>query len=274
MITFPNAKINLGLDVVCRRSDGYHDISTLFYPVPLCDILEMTELPDGENPSLTVYGNTIDCPPEKNLVMKAYRAMAERYEIPSVAFYLVKKIPDGAGLGGGSADAAFAIRMLRDSFLPQVNDNTLAEIAATIGADCPFFIYNKPMYATGIGDILTPVPDVLNGYTMLLVKPDVYVSTKEAYSMIHPASPEKTVSEIVAQLPDVWKTELKNDFEPGVFAKFPVVKQIKQCMYDGGAVYASMSGSGSSVYGIFESVNLAESLYASLDFSNKFLLSL
>lgn len=274
MITFPNAKINFGLDVVRRRSDGYHDISTLFYPVPLCDTLEMTELHAGEEPTLTVIGNSIDCPPEKNLVMKAYRALADKYAIPPVAFRLAKNIPDGAGLGGGSSDASFALRMLRDAFLPHLHDDVIASIAATIGADCPFFIYNKPMYATGIGEILTPAPEVLAGYTMLLVKPDVYVSTKEAYSMIHPAVPAKPIPEIVCASPDSWKYDLKNDFEPGVFSLHPQVGRLKQLMYDAGAIYASMSGSGSSVYGIFDSVNLADSLFASLDFNQKFLLAL
>lgn len=274
MITFPNAKINFGLDVVSRRPDGYHDISTLFYPVPLCDTLEMTELPADSDVKLSVSGNSIDCPPEKNLVMKAYRALADKYDLPPVAFRLVKNIPDGAGLGGGSSDASFALRMLRDAFLPHIHDDALAEIASRIGADCPFFIYNKPMYATGIGEVLSAAPEVLAGYTMLLVKPEVYVSTREAYSMIHPEQPAKSVPEIVCSSPDNWKYDLKNDFEPGVFSLHPEVGEMKQSMYDAGALYASMSGSGSSVYGIFDSANLADSLFKTLDYQQKYLLAL
>lgn len=274
MITFPNAKINLGLDVVERRTDGYHNISTMFYPIPLCDVLEMSQSDGLDDVTLTVYGNKIDCPAEKNLVVKAYRAFANQYEIPPVEFHLAKRIPDGAGLGGGSADAAFALTMLRDTFVPHVDNDKLASIASSIGADCPFFIFNRPMFAEGIGNIFSDAPEVLAGYSMILIKPDVYVSTKEAYSHITPCHPEVSVRQMVCGAPDAWRGLLKNDFEPGVFALHPQLAQIKQDLYDAGALYASMSGSGSSVYGIFDNANLAEKYFRTLTEPQKFLLAL
>ena len=175
MITFPNAKINLGLNIVERRADGYHNIETVFFPVPLTDVLEIVPVDEGDVTTLTCYGNVVDCPTEKNLVMRAYRLLQERYDLPPVAMHLYKHIPDGAGLGGGSSDAAHALKMLNQMFELGIPDDELAAMAATLGADCAFFIYNRPMLATGVGDQLTPLNVDLKGKSLLLVKPPVGV---------------------------------------------------------------------------------------------------
>ena len=258
MILYPNAKVNLGLDIVRRRADGYHDISTVFYPINLTDILEVVPA-KGNDATLTTYGRHIDCPVEKNLVMKAYRLMQRELAAPPVDIYLTKIIPDGAGLGGGSADAAFTMLAVNELFALGVPQHELARMAATIGADCPFFIYNRPMSASGIGDILTDVPVSLKGYRMLLVKSDdLYVPTKLAYSRVTPREPEVTVTDVIARPVDEWQGRLKNDFEPSVFASFPQLATLKARLIESGAVYAAMSGSGSSVFGIFDSANMAE----------------
>ena len=259
MIVYPNAKVNLGLDIVRRRADGYHDISTVFYPIGVTDILEVVPARGGDA-TLTTYGRHIDCPVEKNLVMRAYRLMQREFAAPPVDIYLTKIIPDGAGLGGGSADAAFTMLAVNELFALGVPQQELARLAATIGADCPFFIYNRPMSASGIGDRLADVPVSLKGYRMLLVKPDdISVPTKLAYSRVTPREPEVVVTEIVARPLAEWQGLLKNDFEPSVFAAFPRLATLKERIMESGAVYAAMSGSGSSVFGIFDSANMAES---------------
>lgn len=258
MILYPNAKVNLGLDIVRRRADGYHDISTVFYPINLTDILEVVPA-KGDDATLTTYGRHIDCPVEKNLVMKAYRLMQREFAAPPVDIYLTKIIPDGAGLGGGSADAAFTMLAVNEVFGLGVPQERLAALAATIGADCPFFIYNRPMSATGIGDVLTDCPVSLKGYKMLLVKSDeISVPTKLAYSRVTPQVPDIDVTEIISRPVAEWQGVLKNDFEPSVFASFPQLSELKARLLDSGAVYAAMSGSGSSVFGIFDSANMAE----------------
>lgn len=257
MITFPNAKINLGLHIVSRRSDGYHNIETVFYPIPLTDSLEIVPA-KGVESTLTCYGRVVDCPVEKNLVMKAYRMMEEAYGLPPVDIYLVKHIPDGAGLGGGSSDASFCMKMLNDMFEIGLSAEQLAAMAAKIGADCPFFIYNQPMIATGIGDVLEPIGVDLKGKTMLLVKPDVSVPTKAAYALVTPAAPDKPLPEILSAGINAWATDLHNDFEKSVFAQYPGLAEVKQRLTDSGASYAAMSGSGSSIFGIYHSAELAD----------------
>lgn len=261
MITFPNAKINLGLNVVERRPDGYHNIETVFYPIGLTDILEIVAAQSGET-TLTTYGNPVDCPPEKNLVMKAYRMLAEQYELPPVNIYLYKRIPDGAGLGGGSSDAAHTLTMLREMFELDITDQQLAAMASRLGADCAFFVYNRPMAATGIGDVLTPVEVDIKGRTLLLVKPPVAVSTAQAYSRVEPATPSQWARDVVTWPIEQWDGALANDFEPSVFALFPRLWLIKAALLDGGAQYAAMSGSGSTVYGIFDDAKVAEQVGA------------
>ncbi len=257
MIKFPNAKINLGLNIVNRRQDGYHDIETVFYPIALHDVVEIVPA-KGDNSTLTTYGNPINCPVEKNLVMKAYRLLEKEYNLPPVDIYLHKNIPDGAGLGGGSSDAANVLLILNDIFNLNISQNVLANYAARLGADCAFFIYNTPMKATGIGDILDPIEVPLQGKYLLLIKPEISVPTAEAYSKVKPSPSKHHLEDLMTDSIESWKVTLKNDFEPSVFSSYPELSVIKQKMYDNGAIYASMSGSGSSIFGIFDNANMAE----------------
>ncbi len=257
MITFPNAKINLGLDIVARRPDGYHDLQSVFYPIALTDVLEIVPA-HADDATLTCYGRHIDCPVEKNLVMKAYRLMQQQWNVPPVDIYLYKNIPDGAGLGGGSSDAAHVMTMLNEMFALDIDNDTLAASAASLGADCPFFIHNTPMMATGIGDVLSAVEVNLHGMHLLLVKPDVSVSTREAYAHVTP-QPSRLSPEQIVRLPLAqWNGLLKNDFEPSVFALHPELADLKRDLMRAGALYTTMSGSGSSILGIFDSATLAE----------------
>lgn len=258
MIKFPNAKINLGLNIVGKRDDGYHNIETVFHPIDLTDILEIVPA-KGKDATLTTYGRNIDCPVEKNLVMKAYRLMQREFDAPTIDIYLTKIIPDGAGLGGGSADAAFTMLAVNEIFNLNIPKEQLAALAATIGADCPFFIYNAPMLATGIGDKLSPIDISLKGYRMMLVKSDeISVPTALAYSRVTPQPSEKPLTDILNTPISNWQNELKNDFEPSVFSAFPQLAEVKAEMLRQGALYAAMSGSGSSIFGIFDSANMAD----------------
>ncbi len=261
MILFPNAKINIGLDITSRRPDGYHNLVSLMVPVKWTDILEIVPA-RGTETTLTVTGRGVDCPPEKNLVMKAYRALEQLTPLPPVDIYLEKIIPDGAGLGGGSSDAAFTLRGLNELFALDLSDETLAGIASTLGADCPFFIYSRPMICEGIGDIMTPVDIDLSAYTIALVKPPHSVSTREAYSAVVPAIPPVHLSHLIATPVNEWRGNVKNDFEPSVGALLPEIGIIKERLYALGAEYASMSGSGSTVYGLFSHDILSADLAA------------
>ena len=254
MITFPNAKINLGLNIVEKRPDGYHNLETLFYPIALQDILEITPRKgdSAEKYTLTMYDAPFDGNIDDNLVIKAYNALAADYTLPSLDFFLYKKVPTGAGLGGGSADAAFALKMINDLAGLSLGDDELEKYAARIGADCAFFVRNKPAFATGIGNILTPTEVSLAGYTLVLVKPEIHISTKDAYAQVTPMHPEVPITEIVTRPVGEWRSLLVNDFEKSVFAKYPEVAAIKEKLYEIGAEYASMSGSGSAFFGIFK----------------------
>ena len=249
MICFPNAKINLGLNVVNKRPDGYHNIETVFYPIPVKDELEIV---NAEELSFTQTGIQVDAPMEKNLVIKALNLLKTQYEIPPLEIHLLKTIPFGAGLGGGSADAAFMLKLLNDFCQLNIPADELEKIAVSIGADCPFFIRNTPVFASGTGNIFEPVDLSLRGYHLCLIKPDVAVSTPEAYSLVTPKAPEISLKEIIRKPITAWKDFMINDFEQSVFTKHPVIGQIKETLYQAGAVYASMSGSGSSVFGLFE----------------------
>lgn len=259
MILFPNAKINLGLDILRKRPDGYHDIETVMIPVGWRDILEIVPA-KGDETTMTVTGREVNCPPEKNLVMKAYRALSEKVELPPVDIYLRKIIPDGAGMGGGSADAAFTLRGLNELFALGLTDAALAEIAATLGADCPFFIYNRPMLCTGTGTKMEEIDVDLSGLTVAIVKPPVSVPTAEAYRHTVPQYPATPLRESIKLPVGLWNGRVKNDFEPSVFPAYPAVGEIKSQLMEAGAVYASMSGSGSAVYGLFEGDILSDSL--------------
>ena len=273
MIRFPNAKINLGLNIVNRRPDGYHDIETVFYPIPLNDILEIVPA-KGSVSTLTTSGRPVDCPVEKNLVMKAFRAMELEFALPPVDIYLHKNIPDGAGLGGGSSDAANALLIINEMFSLNLSPEQLASRASRLGADCPFFIYNTPMTASGIGDILSPTTVDLAGKALLLIKPEISVPTALAYSRVTPAPATISITKILSMPLSQWKNHLKNDFEPSVFAAHPSINDIKQQIYDSGAIYASMSGSGSSVFGIFENVNMAENAKNLFPHTNAYVINL
>ena len=255
MILYPNAKINIGLNVVEKRPDGYHNLETVFYPIPLQDALEVTPIQSVASEKgyqLKVAGTVLDGTPDDNLIVRAYRMMRDEYRLPPVSLYLYKHIPTGAGLGGGSADAAFTIRALNDQFKLHLSVEKMEEMAVRLGADCAFFIKNQPVFATGIGNEFHPVEFSLEGKVLVLVKPDVFVSTKDAYSLVTPQHPVASLPELLAEPIKNWKDTIVNDFEKSVFAKYPEIACIKDKLYDLGAVYASMSGSGSSVYGIFD----------------------
>ena len=252
MITFPNAKINLGLNIVEKRPDGYHNLETVFYPVPLEDALEVNILHEGnEKFRLHQAGLEIEGEVENNLVVKAYKLLDEKFNLPPVDIHLFKHIPSGAGLGGGSSDAAYMLKLLNEKFNLALTDETLEEYAAKLGADCAFFIRNAPTYAEGIGNVFSPISLSLKGYQIVLVKPDIFVSTREAFSNIHPHRPKYPVREAIQRPVQEWKDTLINDFEASVFPQHPVIGEIKEELYHQGAIYASMSGSGSSVFGLF-----------------------
>lgn len=252
MIVFPNIKINLGLSITEKRPDGYHNLETVFYPVALEDALEIRALPEADKKiTLHQYGMEITGNPEDNLVAKAYSLLDKEFHLPPVEIHLYKHIPSGAGLGGGSSDAAFMLKLLNGHFHLNLSEEQLEIYAATLGADCAFFIKNKPVYAEGIGNIFSPIELSLKGYQIMIVKPDVFVSTREAFANIHPHHPEYPVKEVIRRPVAEWKDTLINDFEASVFPQHPVIGEIKQELYNQGALYASMSGSGSSVFGLF-----------------------
>lgn len=252
MILFPHAKINLGLDIVARRPDGYHDIETVMVPAGWEDVVELTPAANGVT-TLEVTGRAVDCPTEKNLVMKAYRAMeVATGGLPPTAIRLHKIIPDGAGLGGGSADAAFTITGLNRLYNLGIPDADLCRIAATIGADCPFFILDRPMLCTGTGTDMSPVElPQLSGMALAIAKPPVSVNTAAAYSRVSPRRPAVPLMERLAAPVEQWQGSVVNDFEASVFPQFPVIGRVKERMLGAGAVYAAMSGSGSAVFGLF-----------------------
>lgn len=252
MICFPNAKINLGLNIVSRRANGYHNLETVFYPIRLKDALEIVPSESNEPYRFFQTGIEIKGNADDNLVIKALKLISQEKEIPPIDVHLLKKIPFGAGLGGGSSNAAFMLKLLNETFSLGYSEIDLIRLAAQLGADCPFFIINKPAFATGIGEELEVIELDLSNYVFVLVKPDVFVSTKDAFAMITPAQPEISLKEIIKQPVSEWKELMRNDFEASIFPKYPEIGKIKQKLYDYGAVYASMSGSGSSVYGFFE----------------------
>jgi len=255
MICFPNAKINLGLRVTEKRPDGYHNLETVFYPIGLKDALEVVPHPEGKAFSLDVL--TIDpgdsgMEAEKNIVTKSFRLLQKQFDLQPAAFFLKKGIPTGAGLGGGSSDAAYALKIINLMNNLGLTNEQLEQFSAQIGADCAFFIKNNPIFASGIGTDFEEIPLTLRGYFLVLIKPNVHVSTAEAYSMVHPAHPDRSLKEWIGQPIETWRDNVINDFEPSVFLKHPIIGEIKETLYRNGAVYASMSGSGSSVYGLFK----------------------
>ena len=249
MVTFPPCKINLGLHVLARRADGYHDISTCFYPVPWTDVLEV--LPDKDlnftQTGIPIPGNIHD-----NLCLKAYHLLKEDFSLSPVQIHLHKIIPIGAGLGGGSSDAAHTLRSLNTIFQLKLSQEQLIGYALRLGSDCPFFIRDNPMMGAGRGEQLTPIAIDLKGAYLIILAPNVHVSTAEAYAGVAPRFRDESIAYRVAQPVTSWKTALDNDFEPSIFNKYPLIQSMKERLYSSGAIYASMSGSGASVFGIFE----------------------
>lgn len=253
MIVFPNAKINLGLAITAKRSDGFHNLETVFYPIGLCDTLEVLEAPNSKK-EITFSESGIPIPGDasSNLCIAAYKLVAKDYKLPSVKIHLHKKIPIGAGLGGGSSDAAYFLKALNLLFELNLSFGELHHYARKLGSDCSFFINNQPTFAIGKGDEMEAIPLSLKGKYLALIKPDISISTKEAYSNVVPMKPKNSVEKICLQSVSSWKNSLHNQFEDTIFTNYPDIKKIKEQLYALGATYASMSGSGSSVFGIFE----------------------
>jgi len=282
MISFPNAKINLGLFVTEKRADGFHNIETVLFPIPLFDALEITDNIDDSvethgRASLHAHGIKIDGNPNDNLVYKAYQLLKTDFDIPNIRIDLLKKIPFGAGLGGGSADATFMLKLLNEKFALNLSDENLENYARKIGSDCAFFVKNKPAFAYEKGDKFEPIDLDLSGYQLVLICPPIHVCTKTAYQNLIPTFRLRSTSEDqertlarnnrslsgvetpdyfdLRELPKIpvseWKNILANDFEPSVFAQHPTLADIKQNLYDLGADYAAMSGSGSAIFGLF-----------------------
>jgi 4-diphosphocytidyl-2-C-methyl-D-erythritol kinase len=265
MIVFPNCKINFGLHILNRREDGFHNLATVFYPLPLTDVLEIIRNNDEDNSEqirFSITGNTVDGKMEDNLCVKAYHLLKKDFpDLPHIKMHLHKAIPMGAGLGGGSADASFTLRLMNDKFQLGLSTEQLINYALELGSDCPFFILNQPCYATGRGEILEPVQLSLSGYQLLLINPGIHINTGWAFSALN-ISPSvisysstedaKNLRAIVCQNPATWSGQLINDFEKPVFVKYPELSKIKEELYQLGALYAAMSGSGSSIFGLFE----------------------
>ena len=256
MLSFPNAKINLGLSITEKRNDGYHNIETVFYPVGWKDILEIIPAEKKFNRKGDVQfhssGIKITGGIQKNSCVKAYQLLKEKYSLPAINMHLHKLIPAGAGLGGGSSDAAFTLKLLDKIFELGIAEIEMQKHASAIGADCSFFIRNQPVFAKGKGDEFEDTAIDLSEYFIAIVKPDVHVNTATAYKNIVPREPEVSVAEAIKRPINEWKDLLVNDFENSVFKKYPAIRHIKEQLYETGALYASMSGSGSAVYGIFD----------------------
>ena len=249
MILFPPAKVNLGLNILFKREDGYHEIETCMVPIPFTDILEITEADEFEflQTGLVIPGNI-----DSNLCVKAFQLLKQKFAIPNVRIHLRKQIPMGAGLGGGSSDAAYVLKGLNDMFNLNVSISELQNLSAQLGSDCAFFIENKAQIARGRGEVLSEIDVDLKGKYLVLLNPGIHVGTKEAYAGIQPRVPSNNIEEILSNPIETWQTGLLNQFEESIFPKFSLIKDLKDAIIELGAVYASMSGSGSSVFGIFD----------------------
>ena len=257
MITFPIAKINLGLNVVEKRPDGYHNLQTVFYPVPIMDALEIVPMSEGfpsdVDCDLKVTNITIEGDEQRNLVVRAYQLLKADYpDLPRVHAHLWKGIPTQAGMGGGSSDCGYMIRLLNETFDMGLSSEQMQQYAARLGADCAFFIESRACYAEGIGELLQPIDLDLSGWHIGVVRPDIPVPTKEAFSRIHPHYPALNCRDVVKQPVETWRDRLTNDFEESVFALHPEIGAVKEQLYKMGATYAAMSGSGSALFGLFK----------------------
>ncbi len=261
MIAFPNCKINLGLHIVNKRADGFHNLETIFYPIPLNDAVEIITSSSTNVVTYSSTGNAIDGAEVDNLCIKAYHLLKKDFpNLPNIKLHLHKVIPTGAGLGGGSADAAFALKLINDKYQLNLSTSKLLSYALQLGSDCPFFIINKPCFASGRGEILEELEVDLSSFKFVLINPNIYVNTGWAFGELakgsHDSKPsdpyKKSIKEIIKQPINTWKDNLHNDFEKVVFEKHPTIKDIKEELYKQGAIYAAMSGSGSTVFGIFK----------------------
>lgn len=252
MIIFPNCKLNLGLNVIRKRDDGYHDLETVFYPIDICDALEIITAEETQPVSFFSTGLNTGSNEQKNLCVKAYHLLKKDFpQLPSVKLHLHKAIPIGAGLGGGSADAAFTLILLNKKFQLDLSREQLIDYASRLGSDCAFFVINKTCFAQGKGEILQSLSLDLSAYKFLVVNPNIHISTPWAYSKIEPVVPSLSIKEIIHQPVSAWKDILTNDFEKPVMQQYPLIETLKEELYNLGAVYASMSGSGSTCFGIF-----------------------
>ena len=266
MVSFPNCKINIGLNIICKRTDGYHDLETVFYPVPIKDALEIIRVENSiakDQIEFSSSGLNIDGTIENNLCIKAYKLLKKDFpQLPAIKMHLHKAIPMGAGLGGGSSDAAFTLKLLNDKFNLYLSTGQLISYALQLGSDCPFFVINKSCFATGRGELLEEINIDLSAYKIVVINPAIHINTSWAFSQIKPTRPDHSIKEIIQQPIATWKNHLINDFERPVLAHYPQLQQIKEQLYTSGALYASMSGSGSTFYGIFnKSVQLSNASF-------------
>jgi 4-diphosphocytidyl-2-C-methyl-D-erythritol kinase len=256
VVSFPNCKINLGLNIIRKREDGYHDLETVFYPVPITDAMEIITPEKSiakEQIEFSSSGLPIDGSTENNLCIKAYKLLKKDFpQLAAIKMHLHKAIPMGAGLGGGSADAAFTLKLLNNKFNLGLSTNQLIKYALHLGSDCPFFIINKPCFAMGRGEVLEEINLDLSTYKLLIINPAIHINTGWAFSQLKLSGPLESLKTIIEQPIDEWKDKLINDFEEPVLSAYPQLKDLKNLLYNSGAIYAAMSGSGSTFYGIFK----------------------
>lgn len=271
MLVFPNCKINLGLHILNKREDNYHNIETVFYPVPVYDMLEVLPAADKtEGVNFSFSGSQLNIPTQDNLCIKAYNLLKKDFsELPPVKMHLHKTIPLGSGLGGGSADGTFTLKLLNEKFNLGIDEKKMLAYSLQLGSDCPFFIINKPCYATGRGEMLEPVSINLSGYFLVIVNPGIHINTGWAFNKSNPVQPSVSVKEIIKWPVEEWNGLLQNDFEEAVFNEYAPIKKIKEELYNLGAVYASMSGSGSSIYGLFKN-EISFSVFEAQNYFTKF----
>lgn len=249
MITFPNAKINIGLNIVQKRNDGFHDIETILYPICVQDALELKSSPKQ---SFQTWGNTIPGDDVDNICLKAYQLLKKDFDLPQLEIHLLKQIPIGAGLGGGSSDAAFFIKLVNHYFKLNLSNETMENYCRQLGSDCAFFVRNEPVFAYGRGDQFKPIQLDLKNYKLVIIKPEIHIATASAYADVKPQRPVEAIETLIEMPPTEWKDRLKNDFEQSAFTAYPELHAIKMKLYQVGAVYASMSGSGSALFGLFD----------------------
>ncbi|RXQ87498.1 4-(cytidine 5'-diphospho)-2-C-methyl-D-erythritol kinase [Ancylomarina salipaludis] len=252
MLTYSNAKINIGLNIVEKRKDGFHNLETIFFPIAMRDAIEIADSKGNADYTFSASGIPIDIDASENIVVKAYELIRAKYNFPAQDIHLHKSIPFGAGLGGGSANAAYMIKLLNQKFNLGMTESEMEGWVSQLGSDCAFFIKNKPAFAFEKGDKLCSIDLDLSGFHILLIKPDIHISTAEAYANIKPNKPEKSLQQLIQEPIENWKTTIKNDFEDSIFPKYPLLAEIKKELYEQGAIYAAMSGSGSSLFGIFK----------------------